>query len=174
MASLYELNSQLQAIDNLLVANENEETQEILESAKEELLKDIDSKMVSICEYMNDCDGKIAQYKEEIARLQAKVKSLSNKKEFLKNLCKYHLIETGTQKAEYGTFTLSIAKTPAKVVLADDAEALLPDNLCTITRVANKTNIKDAMVDGKYSVIVDGHEVVLATLDQTGTTLRIK
>lgn len=174
MSSLYELNAQLKAIDDLLVANENEETLEILESAKEQLLQDIDNKMVSIVQYMNDCDGKIAQCKEEIARLQKKIKSLSNKKDFLKTLCKNHLIEKGLQKAEYGTYTLSVAKTPAKVVLSDDAEALLPDNLCTITRVANKTNIKDAMVDGKLSVVVDGHEVVLATLDETGTTLRVK
>lgn len=174
MASLYELNSQLMAIDDLLVANEDSDTLEILESAKEELLKDIDSKMVSIIQYMQDCDGKIAQIKEEIARLQKKTKSLTNKKEFLKTLCKNYLIERGTQKAEYGTFTLSVAKTPAKVVLTDDADVLLPDSLCTITRVPNKTEIKSAMVDGKYSVNVDGREVVIASLDETGTTLRVK
>ena len=174
MSSLYELNSQLQAIDDLLVANENEETQEILESAKEQLLQDIDNKMVSIIQYMNDCDGKVAQIKEEIARLQKKSKSLANKKEFLKTLCKNYLIERGTQKAEYGTYTLSVSKTPAKVVLNDDAEMLLPDSLCTITRTPNKTDIKSAMVDGKLVVNVDGRDVVLATLDETGTTLRVK
>lgn len=174
MSSLYELNSQLQAIDDLLVANENEETQEILESAKEQLLQDIDSKMVSIIQYMNDCDGKVAQIKEEIARLQKKSKSLANKKEFLKTLCKNYLIERGTQKAEYGTYTLSVSKTPAKVILTDDAEVLLPDQYCTITRTPNKTDIKSAMVDGKLVVNVDGRDVVLATLDETGTTLRVK
>lgn len=174
MASLYELNSQLQAIDDLLVANEDTETQEILESAKEELLKDIDSKMVSICQYMNDCDGKVAQLKEEIARLQKKVKSLSNKKEFLKNLCKYHLVENGIQKMDYGTYTLSIAKTPAKVVLTDDAEALLPDIYCTITRVPNKTAIKEAMTDGELYVKIGDKKITLATLDDSGTTLRVK
>lgn len=174
MASLYEMNEQLKAIDDLLAANENEETLEILESAKEQLLQDIDSKMVSIIQYMNDCDAKVAQYKEEIARLQKKSKSLANKKEFLKTLCKNVLIERGTQKAEYGTFTLSVAKTPAKVVLNDDAEMFLPDSLCTITRTPNKTDIKSAMTDGKLVVNVDGKDVVLATLDETGTTLRVK
>lgn len=174
MASLYELNTQLKAIDDLLVANENPETQEILESAKEQLNQDIETKMESILQYMADCDGKIAQYKEEIARLQAKVKSLSNKKDFLKTLCHNHLIETGVQKAEYGTYTLSIAKTPAKVVLTDDAEALLPEQYFTITKTPNKTAIKEAMTDGELFVMVGDNKITLAKLDTTGTVLRIK
>lgn len=174
MTSLYELNTQLKAIDDLLVANENEETLEILESAKEQLNNDIESKMLSIVQYMNDCDWKVDQYKKEIARLQKKVKSLTNKKEFLKTLCKNHLIETGVQKAEYGTYTLSIAKTPAKVILTDDAETLLPDQYCTITRTPNKTAIKEAMTDGELFVQIGDKKITLATLDETGTTLRVK
>lgn len=174
MSSLYEMSEQLKAIDSLLVANEDAETQEILESAKEELLQDIDTKMESIIQYMNDCDSKIAQCKEEKARLDAKIKSCTNKKEFLKTLCKNYLIERGTQKAEYGTHTLTVSKTPAKVILTDDAEMLLPDQYCTITRTPNKTAIKEAMTDGELFVQVGDKKVVLATLDETGTTLRVK
>lgn len=174
MTSLYELDEQLKAIDTLLAENENPETQDILESAKDVLLKDIDSKMESILQYKSDCDGKVEQLKSEIDRLQKKVKSLTKKSDFLKNLCYTHLLDTGKTKADYGTYTLSIAKTPAKVVLTDDADALLPDCYCTITRTPNKTAIKDAMnEDGELYVQVGDHKIVLATLEQ-GTTIRIK
>lgn len=173
MATLYELNEQLRAIDTLLAENEDSETLEILESAKEELNKDIDNKIETICQYMTDCDGKVESLKGEIARLQKKVKSLSNKKEFLKTVVQNHLIENNIQKADYGTYTLSLAKTAGKVILTDDAEKLLPDNLCTITRTPNKTAIKEQMVDGKYTINIDGNEVELAKLE-IGTSLRIK
>lgn len=173
MASLYEMDEQLKAIDFVLTENEDAETAQILESARAELEKDIETKMESILKYMSECGSKINGIKEEITRLQNKVKSLTNKKDFLKTLCQQHLESNNIQKAEYGTYSLSIAKTPGKVVLADDAEMFLPDQLCIINRTPNKTAIKDAMVDGVLFADVDGKQVQLAHLE-TGATLRIK
>lgn len=170
--NLYEMDEQLKAIDCVLAENEDPETQEILESAKDALLKDIDAKMESILQYKADCDGKVMQLKAEIDRLQKKVKSLNKKSDFLKNLCYTHLIDAGKQKAEYGTWTLSIAKKPASVQLTEDADALLPDCYCTITRTPNKTAIKNAMTDGELFVQVGDKKITLATLEQ-GTTIRI-
>lgn len=79
------------------------------------------------------------------------------------------------QKAEFGTWNLSIAKTPAKVILTDDATELLPDSLCKITRIADKTAIKNAMGDdNELTVEIDGRLVVVAQMAEQGSTLRIK
>ena len=173
MTSLYEMDEQLKSIDCVLSENEDAETAEILEAAKAELEKDIESKMESILRYRADCDGKIVAIKAEIDRLNKKIKSLSKKNDFLKNLCYSHLISTGKQKADYGTWTLSIVKKPASVKLTDDANALLPDCYCTISRTPNKTAIKEAMTDGELYVQVGDKKIILATLEQ-GDTIRIK
>ena len=173
MTSLYEMDEQLKSIDWVLSENEDAETAEILEAAKVELEKDIESKMESILRYKADCDEKIVAIKAEIDRLNKKIKSLSKKSDFLKGLCYSHLVSTGKQKADYGTWTLSIAKTPAKVVLTDDADALLPDCYCTIIRTPNKTAIKEAMTDGELYVQIGDKKIILAKLEQ-GDTIRIK
>lgn len=167
------MNEQMKAIEAILVANEDPETEEILENAKIALQQDIENKMESILKYKADCDGKIDTIKNEIARLQKKAVSLAKKSEFLKNLCYEHMIATERQKADYGTWTLTIAKTPAKVVLTDDAVAFMPDEYMTITKTPNKTAIKEAMTDGQLTVNIGNKKITLATLE-TGTTIRIK
>lgn len=171
--NLYDMDEQLKSIETILTANEDPETQEILENAKIALEQDIENKMESILKYKAECDSRIVAIKNEIERLQAKIKPLSNKSEFLKNLCYEHLISTNKQKANYGTWTLSIVKTPAKVVLTDDADSLLPDKYCTVTRQPNKNAIKEAMTDGELFVQIGDKKITLATLEQ-GNTIRIK
>lgn len=173
MTTLYDMDEQMKAIDAVLAANEDPETEEILENAKTALQQDIENKMESILKYKADCDGKIDTIKNEIARLQKKAASLAKKSEFLKNLCYEHMITTQRQKADYGTWTLTIAKTPAKVVLTDDAAALMPDQYMNIVKTPNKTAIKEAMTDGKLFVEIGDKKITLATLE-TGTTIRIK
>lgn len=173
MTALYEMDEQMKAIETILIANQDPETEEILEGAKLALEQDIENKMESILKYKADCDGKIVTIKNEIARLQKKSEILSKKSDFLKNICYEHMQNTGKQRADYGTWTLSIAKTPTKVVLTDDAETLLPDCYCTINRIPNKTAIKEAMTDGELFVQVGDKKITLATLE-TGTTIRIK
>ena len=173
MTSLYELDAQLMAIDGLLSEAQDPETLEILESAKEQLMPEIETKMVSILNYIGDCTGRIEYLKNEINRLQAKVKSLTKKKDFLKDLAFQHMERTERVKADYGIYTLSIAKTPAKVVLNEAEMQWMPQDLMTIKTEPNKTAIKEAMVDGKLTVVVEGKEIELAHLE-TGTALRIK
>lgn len=174
MTTLYEMDEQMKTIEAILIANQDPETEEILENAKIALEQDIENKMESILKFKADCDAKIAAIKNEIARLQKKTKTLSNTSDFLKNLCYEHMMTAHRDTpVDYGTWTLSIAKTPAKVVLTDDADALLPDCYCTITREPNKTAIKNAMTDGELYVKIGEKKITLATLE-TGTTLRIK
>lgn len=168
---LYELQENLMNIDNIIETNTDPETMEILESARQQVLAEIDGKMENICEYLAELKNKIEYYKSEEKRIASKRKTLENRSEWLKNLMFGQMKATNQTKAEYGTYTLSIAKTPDKVIVDD--EMWLPDTMCTITRTPNKTAIKEAMVDGKLIVTVDGHETQLAHTE-SGETIRIK
>lgn len=173
MPSLFELNEQAHQIDMLLDSSTDSETGEILSEARAVLEQDIENKVNGILEYMANCQTLADGCKKEIDRLNGRIKTLNSRCEFLKGLLKAHLESNGITKKEYGTHLLSIAKTPAKVVLTDDALEWLPDDLCSITKTANKTAIKNAMTDGVYKITVDGNDITLATLE-TGTTIRIK
>lgn len=175
MPSLYELSRSMAEIDALLSENTDDETNEILESAREKLMVDIDSKMESILEYISRCRGMVDYYKSEESRIAAKRKSIEKRTEWLKGLVMSQMKSENLTKKEYGTYTCSICKNPPKIVLADEAEMFLPDDMCVISRVPNKTAIKAAM-DGErfYMVEVDGRNVVLATLDESGESVRIK
>lgn len=171
--TLYELDFNLRQIDTLLTASQDEETLEILDEAKQVLLKDIEEKAVDILTYMGDCTARAKHLKEEAARITNKAKSLEKRAEFLKGLLKCHLETTNQTKASYGTYDVTLAKTPDKVVLTNGEEQWLPDELCTITRVPNKTAIKQHMIDGKLIANIDGQEIELAHLE-SNTTVRIK
>lgn len=174
MASLYELNEQMLAIDSILSSNTDIETGEILESARETLMQDIETKIENILGYISECKSKSEYYKGEMDRLAKKKKVLDNRVEWLKKLIFAHLKATGRMKAEYGTWGVSIGKSPDRVLVADDMVELLPDAMCRIKREPDKVAIKAAMVDGVYKATIDGHDVVLATLETGNEALRIR
>ena len=120
---------------------------------------------------MSDCEAKAEHLLAESKRIAKKAKILTARRDFLKNLIVEHLKQKNARTADYGTFTVTLAKTPDKVVIDD--EQWLPDDLCTITRTPSKTAIKDRMTDGKLVVTVDGREIELAHLEST-ESLRIK
>ena len=171
--TLYELDYNLRQIDSLISASQDEDTLEILDDAKKVLLQDIEEKAVDILTYMGDCTARAKHLKEETARIVKKAKALESRAEFLKGLIKTHLQETNQKTATYGTYDVLLAKTPDKVVLTNGEEQWLPDELCTITRVPNKTAIKEHMIDGKLVANIDGQEIELAHLESS-ETIRIK
>lgn len=172
---LYEMTEQLMAIDSLLADNIDGESNEILESAREQLLADINIKMEHILEYIANCKSRVDYLKAEETRLANKRKSIEKRIDWLKGMVMGQMKASGLQKEEYGTYTVSIAKTPAKVVLTEDGEQFLPDEYCTLTRTPNKTVIKEAMGgDKELRITFDGRELVLARLDESGESLRIR
>ena len=171
--TLYELDYNLRQIDSLITAAQDEESLDILEDAKKVLLQDIDEKAVDILTYMSDCTARAKHLKEEAIRLAKKSKALENRADWLKDLIKTHMQSTKQEKATYGTYDVSLAKTPDKVVLNNGEEQWIPDELCTITRVPNKTEIKKHMINGKLIANIDGQDIELAHLE-SDTTIRIK
>ena len=170
---LYDLQDQLVQIDNILEANTNEETQEILESARDEVLKAIDGKVENILEFMSDCKAKVEYLKNEEARIAKKRKTLENKVEYFKNMLMWFMKTNGQDKAEFGTWNVSVAKTPAKVVL-DVEEDDLPAWFKKVSYTVDKTAIKEQMVNDKCFIQgIDGMPIQVAHIE-TGETVRIK
>lgn len=168
---LYELQDQLVAIDNILENNTDPESQEILESAKEEVLKEINGKIENVLDFISDCNAKCSQLAEEIKRLTAKKKTLENKSEYLKNLVYTTMKAGGIIKAAYGNWDCTIAKNPPRVVI-DDEQWVPAEFVKTVVSV-DKTALKNAMTDGVYRVTVDGQDIQIAHTE-TSESLRIK
>ena len=172
---LYEMTDQLLAIDNLLAEMTDPDTNEILQDARTQLLADIDEKCENILEYISHCKARMDYYKAEEERIAQKRKVLDKRVEYLKSMIMMSMKGTGKNKMDCGTYSVSIAKTPAKVVLTDDGDKFLPDEYCTITRTPNKTVIKEAMgSDKELRITFDGRELVLARLDESGESLRVR
>lgn len=171
--TLYELDYNLRAIDAMLSEAQDEETSEILESVKQQLIPELEEKALDIITYIKDCANKEEYLKKEANRIAKKAKNLTVRREFLKKLLIDHLKRTDRSVADYGTFTISLAKTPDKVVINPGEEQWLPDDMCVVTRTPDKQAIKSAMVDGKLVANIDGHDVELAHME-SDTTIRIK
>ena len=172
---LWEMNNQMMAIDSLLSENTDPETQEILESAKEQLSQDIESKMENILAYISECKARVEYLKKEEERIAVKRKGIEKRIDWLKNLVFGQMKMTNRQRAEYGTYNVYISKTPPKVIITDDGMELMPDYLCNITRIPNKTLIKEKIGENKeLAVEIDGRKIVLATIDDTGESLKIR
>ena len=76
-------------------------------------------------------------------------------------------------KAEFGTWNVSVAKTPDKVVLDID-ESSLPSWCKKVVYTADKTVLKNQMIDGKSFIEgEDGKPLMIAHLENF-ETIRVK
>ena len=174
MTRLYELQDQLVQIDAILEQNTNEETQEILESAKDEVLQQIDGKIENILDYINDCKSRCDQLKENEQRLATKRKVLENKAEYLRNMLMWYMKTNNKTKESFGNWDIIIAKTAGKVVI--DNEKLVPLSYLKQTYTIDKDLLKTHMkeTDGRAVVFDEqGNPIVFAHIEK-GESLRIK
>lgn len=165
---LYELQDQLVQIDTILEQNTNEETQEILESAKDEVLTAINGKCENILDFIDDCKSRINQLKEKEQSLAKKRRTLENKIEYLKNMMLWYMKTNDKVKESFGDWDLTVAKTAGRVVL-DACDDAFPDCFKKWTFDIDKTALKEQMKDGQ--LIFDGK--MLAHIEE-GESLRIK
>ena len=173
MTRLYDLQEQLVQIDAILEQNTNEETQEILESAKDEVLQQIDGKIENILDYINDGKSRCDQLKENEQRLASKRKALENKAKYLCNMLMWYMKTNNKTKESFGNWDVTVAKTAGKVVL-DINEESLPNWCKKVTYTADKTVLKAQMIDGKAFIEgEDGQPLMIAHLEES-ESLRIK
>lgn len=174
--TLYELDYNLRQLDSVLSEAQDEESLEILETTRQTILEQVEEQATTILTYISDAQARAKHLKEESFRITKKAKALEKRADWLKEILKTHLQDTGQQKATYGTYDVSLAKTPDKVVITAGEEQWLPDDLCVITRTPNKTAIKNLIVRGNGTTLqvnVGGKEIELAHLE-ADQTIRIK
>lgn len=156
---IYELQMQLANIDLLLENTEDDSAKVILEQTKQQILDEIDSNMEWLLSYVSETESKAEYYKSECDRITKKRKACEKRADWLRNVIFGYLKNKGIEKAEYGTYNVGVHK--SKSIVVDD-EFLLPMDYCTVKTVANKTAIKEKMIDGKLIINVDGRDVVVA------------
>ena len=131
--------------------------------------------MENILAYISECKARVDYLKKEEDRIAVKRRGIEKRIDWLRDMVFGQMKSTNRQKAEYGTWNVTVCKMPDKIVLTDEAEQWLPDNLCKITRIPSKSAIKEAMGDSKeLKVVVDGREIVVANIESGNETVRIK
>ena len=159
---LYEINEVYQ---NLLALLEDEETSaEQLEGAFENIKDELHVKVENYARIIKNTQAEVEAYKEELARMTAKRRSLENNIERMKEAAEYAMRLQGEKKVKGELFTLAIQKNPPSLKIDIEPEEL-PQEFQTITISPNKEKIKAAIKNGKA--------IEWARLEQ-GESLRIR
>jgi hypothetical protein len=149
---LYEISEQYDsALNALLYAEDMPEDaiQDTLEALEGELME----KGKAVAAYTLNLAAEIDMIDAHIKAMQAKVKVLKSRDQWLRHYLKTNMLRVGITeiKANDGTFTAKIGKGRESIVIDD--ESLLPECCFEVKREASKTKIKMYMEDG---LILDG------------------
>lgn len=159
---LYEINEVYQ---NLLALLEDEETSaEQLAGAFENIKDELHVKVENYARIIKNVQAEVEAYKEEVARMTAKRKSLENNIGRMKEAAEYAMRLQGETKVKGELFTIAIQKNPPSLKIDIEPEEL-PQEFQTITITPNKEKIKEAIKEGK--------DIKWARLEQ-GESLRIR
>lgn len=159
---LYEINEVYQ---NLVALLEDEGTSaEQLEGAFENIKDELHVKVENYARIIKNTQAEVEAYKEEVARMTAKRRSLEDNIERMKKAAEYAMRLQGEKKVKGELFTLAIQKNPPSLKIDIEPEEL-PQEFQTITISANKEKIKAA--------IKEGRAIEWARLEQ-GESLRIR
>lgn len=146
MANLYEITERY---NNLLELLDNEETtQDILNSALNELQDEFNEKALNIVKFIKNLESDVNGLDAEEKRLKAKKMAYKNKIDGLKKYLENSLIVSGFKKLDLGVFNISIAKNPPSLNILD--EKLIPkEYLIEQAPKIDNTSIKNAIKEGK-------------------------
>lgn len=165
MTHLYEITGDLVSTIDDIVENGGELTEE-LEKRLDDGQLDFKAKVENVVRYCLNLDGDKDVLKNEIARLQGRLKSIDNRETWLKGYLKDNMEATDMKKIEFPSFTISIAKNPPSVEIYD--EKALP---------AEYVEIRPTKHVDKKSILADlksGKEVSGARIAPLKTNLRVK
>ena len=159
---LYEIKQELVSLQNLI--NEADSPDETLIEAFNDTMEGIqlsfEEKAQNVVGFMNNVGANLDSIDNEIKRLQAKKRSITNKQEWFKNYLRTNMADAGISKIECPLFTISLAKPGKAVQITDDS--LLPEDLVrvVVTKSPDKDAIKKRLESGD---VVSGAELVDAT-----------
>ena len=147
MASIYELTAEFNTLWALMDAGEISEDvlKEVFENTQEELAV----KMEGYCKFIKNCQSDLAGIKEEIKRLNARKAVLENTIEHSKEAMKTALEASGGKPLTCGTFKVSLANNPPKMVFDDTSVASIPKRyLIPSDPTIDKDAMKETLTNG--------------------------
>lgn len=154
MPNLYELTEEIQSLQNAFECGEIPE--DAFADTLEGLQMGFGQKVENICKWVSNLNADAAAFDAESKRLSGKKSAAKKQADRLKSYLQSALNATGQKKFKAGTFTASIAKSPAALRVFD--ERLIPTEYYTTPLpVINNAAIKDAIKAGQT---VSGAELV--------------
>jgi len=137
---------------------ESDLDEEQLKDCLESIEGAIEDKASNIVKVVSCLNSDVSIIENEIARLQARKKAITNNQERLKEYLRYNMEKTGITKINHPLFNITLGKASKKVSILD--VNLLPDDFIDIkTEIKpNLNKIKAALKDGDVSgaVMIDG------------------
>lgn len=147
MASIYDLTSSFQTLWNLMEEGtlDDEVLQEVFENTTEEL----SIKLEGYCKFIKNLESDIAGLKAEEERLAARRKTMENTIKRSKEAMQRAMNVAGEKKLPCGSFTVSLQKSPASVVLdVTDTSEVPPRYMRYPEPEVDKTKIKEELSNG--------------------------
>lgn len=159
--TLYELSEEARALDDLSALDDGEWTPEA-ETLYTDLMAQLVPKADAFGAYVRDLEAREAVIAEEIARLQARKKRLTNRLTWIKAYGATCLQNMDRPRIEGTMFTLAIQKNPASVVVTVLPDALPPEFVRVIPeqREPDKKALLDAL---KAGATIPGAELAPTT-----------
>ena len=150
MASLYEIDSNIQAIIDSIYSGDDEVTDADF-TALLELKAERTAKLENIALYIKNCDSEAAAIKAEIDNLTARAKRLERKSEGLRGILLNSMIANGDKEISSPRYSAKIRTSKATEIID---ESLIPDDFVRIIthepeRKPDKTAIKKAILSGQ-------------------------
>lgn len=164
MDKLHEISTQHRELSSLI---EREElTLDDVRDTFEALEGEINAKAVSLVAVVDNINADVRAVDDEIKRLQARKKAMTNKQDSLRGYLKMNMQATGITNIKCPLFSITLAK-GRDVVVIDDAD-LLPDDLVEVkvTIAPKKADILRALKAGQ---VIEG-----VRIEKSDESLRIK
>lgn len=149
---LYELTEQYRGLQNMIESGTM--TMEDLEDTFEGLEGDLVAKGQNTLAVMANLKHQVAAYKAEVARMQARAKSLESNYDWLKNYLRDNMAACEIQKIESPVFSATLGK-PGKMVQVED-EKKVPELYRELVPASWKIDKKSIARDLKAGIDVPG------------------
>ena len=147
MASIYTLTGEFLTLWNLM--DEGEIDKDVLQDALQCTKDELAIKLENYCKFLKNIDSDVAGLDGEIKRLQARKKALQNTKEHAKEAMKMAMVAAGGEPMTCGTFKLSVANNPPKLVMDETDLMKIPQKYWTVPApVLDTAAIKDILQNG--------------------------
>ena len=147
MANIYELTSDIRLLWNLM--DEGSLEDETIIDAMMNSQEELSIKLEGYCKWIRNMEADIKAFKDEEARISARRKTMENTVKRAKEAMQMAMETAGEKKMPCGTFTVSLQKNPAKVVMDEQyIENIPPRYIKYAEPEINKAMIKEELTNG--------------------------